>query len=69
MTRISVEVGSGSARFRIGVQAQSIEGALKIGRMLNPGKECKVVFPIDADGFLVEEESVARVEALGTMAA
>jgi hypothetical protein len=69
MIRISVKVGSGPARFRVWVQAQSIERALKIAQTLNPDKECKVMFPIDAEEFFVKEESVARMEALGRVAA
>ena len=69
MIRISVEVSRGLARFRVSVQAESIERALDIAQTLNPGKECKVVFPIDAEGFFVNEESLARMEALGTVAA
>ena len=69
MIKISVEVSGGPTRFRTWVQAQSIERALKIVQTLNPGKECKVIFPIDAEGFFVKEESVARIEALGTVAA
>jgi hypothetical protein len=68
MIRISLEVSSDPARFRVWIQAQSIERALRIAQTLNPGKECNVVFPIDADGFFVKEESGARMEALGTVA-
>lgn len=69
MIRISIEVSSGLARFRVSVKAECIERALDIAQTLNPGKECKVIFPIDAEGFFVKEESVARIEALGTVAA
>ena len=69
MIRISEEVSSGPTRFRVWVQAQSIERALKIVQTLNPAKECKVIFPIDAEGFFVKEESGARMEALGRVAA
>jgi hypothetical protein len=69
MIRISEEVSSGLTRFRVWVQAQSIERALKIVQTLNPGKECKVIFPIYAEGFFVKEESGARMEARGTVAA
>jgi hypothetical protein len=68
MIRISVEVSSGPARIRVWVQVQSIERALKIAQMLNPSKECKVIFPIYAERFFVKEESVTRMEALGTVA-
>jgi hypothetical protein len=65
MIRISVEVSNGSARFRVSVQAQTIERALEIAQRQNPGKECRVAFPIDAETFFAKEYSVARVGALG----
>lgn len=67
--RISVEVSSGLARFRVSVQAESLERALDIAQTLNPGKGCKVVFPIDAEAFFVKEESDAKLGTLGTVAA
>ena len=69
MVRISVEVSSGAARFRVSVQAQSIERALEIAQRQNPGKDCEVRFPIDAESFFVEEDGVAKVEAVGKVAA
>jgi hypothetical protein len=69
MIKISIEVSSGLARFRVSVKAECIERALDIAHTLNPGKECKVIFPIDAEGFFVKEERVARMEALGMVAA
>jgi len=41
MVRISVEVKSGPARFRVGVQAQSIERALEMIQRQYLGKECR----------------------------
>ena len=69
MVRISVEVSSGAARFRVSVQAQSIERALEIVQKQNPGKDCEVRFPIDAESFFVEGDSVAKVGAVGKVAA
>jgi hypothetical protein len=69
MVRISVEVSSGAARFRVSVQAQSIERALEIVERQNPGKTCKVRFPIDGEPFFVEEDSVTKVGAVGKVAA
>jgi hypothetical protein len=69
MVRISIEVSSGAARFRVSVQAQSMERALEIVQRQNPGKDCEVRFPIDAEPFFVEEERVAKVEAVGEVAA
>ena len=69
MARISVEVSCGSARFRVSVQAKSLERALEIAHTQNPGKEYKAIFPMDPQAFSVREESVARVGALGMAAA
>ena len=57
MIKISIEVLSGSsARFEVAAQAESIEEALEMARRHNPGKECKVVFPIDPEGFFVGDD-------------
>jgi hypothetical protein len=69
MVRISVEVSSGAARFRVSVQAQSIERALEIAQRQNPGKDCEVRFPIDAESFFVEDDGVATVGAVEKVAA
>ena len=63
MIRISVQVSSGAARFKVGVEAESIERAVEIVAGQNPGKECEVKFPIDPETFFVEE-SVATVRQL-----
>ena len=55
MIRISVQVRSGAARFKVAVQAESIERALEIAARQNPGKECEVTFPIDPETFFVED--------------
>jgi hypothetical protein len=68
MIRISIEVRSGTARFKVSAQAESIEGALEIAKRYNPGKECKVVFPIDPEGFFVEDD-LGRDGAVGKIAA
>jgi hypothetical protein len=63
MIRISVQVSSGSARFKVAVQAESIERALEIVGRQNPGKDCEVTFPIDPETFLVRD-SVDMVRQL-----
>ncbi len=63
MIRISIQVSSGTARFRVAIQAESIERALEIMARQNPGKECEVTFPIDPETFFVED-SVATVGQL-----
>ena len=60
MVRISVEVGSGAARFRVMLQAESIERALEIASRHNPDKECRVSFPLDPEAFFIEDP-VAKV--------
>jgi hypothetical protein len=43
MIKISIEVRSSTARFKVALVAESIEGALEMAKRYNPGKECKVV--------------------------
>jgi hypothetical protein len=62
MVRVSVEVDSGATRFRVMVQAESIERALEIARSYNPDKECKVTFPLDSEAFFIEEPVAGVVE-------
>jgi hypothetical protein len=69
MPKISVEVKSGTARFRVSVQAQSIERALEIAQRQNPGNECQVTFPIDAEARFAKERSVISMWALGKVGA
>jgi hypothetical protein len=63
MIRISVYVSSGTARFSVAIQAESIERALEIVARQNPGKECEVAFPIDPETFFVDD-SVGAVTQL-----
>jgi len=60
MIRISVEVSSGAARFRVMVQAESIERALEIAKRHNSGKECRVTFPAVATPPLTKKASGLR---------
>ena len=63
MIRISVYVSSGTARFSVAIQAESIERALEIVARQNPGKECEVAYPIDPETFFVDD-SVGAVTQL-----
>ena len=63
MIRISVQVSSGAARFKVALQAESIERALEIAARQNPCKECEMTFPIDPETFFVED-SVTTVKQL-----
>jgi hypothetical protein len=62
MVKVSVEVRSGTARFRVGVQAQSIRKALSMVGGRYPQGEVRVLFPIEPEGFFVREPTaVARM--------
>ena len=63
MVRISIEVSSGAARFRVRVQAESIARALEIAKQHNPGKECQVTFPLDPETFFVGDP-IARIKSV-----
>ncbi len=55
MVRVSVEVRSGAARFRVGVQAPSILEALSLVGGKYPRRELRVAFPIEPERFFVWE--------------
>ena len=54
MVRITVEVGSGATRYRVAVQAESIQRALEIVEGVNPGRDIRVTFPIDPETFFIK---------------
>jgi hypothetical protein len=54
MLEVAIEVQSGTARFGVAVQAQSIQRALGLIEARFPGSTCRVKFPIEAEGFFVE---------------
>jgi hypothetical protein len=54
MVKVSVEVRSGTARFRVSVRAESIRKALDMVRARYPSGEAGVVFPIEPEGFFVD---------------
>jgi hypothetical protein len=58
LVRISVEVRSGVARFRVGVQARGIRKALSMVGGTYPHAEVRVAFPLEPEGFFVREPSV-----------
>ena len=54
MIKVSVELRSGTARFRVEVQAESIQRALSLVGARFPGRTYRVKFPIESEGFFVE---------------
>ncbi len=61
MVKVSVEVRSGAARFRVGIQASSIRRAVSLAEGLYSASDEKVIFPIDPEGFFVEEAFAEEV--------
>jgi len=57
MVSISVEVRSGTARFRVGVQAPSIREALSTVGGRYPRGVVEIAFPIEPEGFFVREQT------------
>jgi hypothetical protein len=57
MVKVSVEVRSGAARFRVGVQAPSITDALGVVRRRYPQGKVTVKFPKEPEGSFVKEQS------------
>ena len=55
--KFSVEVRSGTARFRVGVQAPSIRKALSVVGGRYPHGVVEVALPIEPDGFFVRERT------------
>ncbi len=55
MVRVSIEVRSGAARFRVGIRASNIRRALSLAEGLYPASDVRVIFPIDSEAFFVED--------------
>jgi hypothetical protein len=53
MIKISMEVGEGATLSRATVQAESIREAVSITRGRYPGRDVRVIFPIDAEDFFI----------------
>jgi hypothetical protein len=55
MIKVSVEVRSGTARFGVSVQVESVRRALGMVGGRYPHGEVRLVFPIQPEGFFVRE--------------
>ena len=51
MIEVSVEVREGATFSRVAVQADTIGQAVSITKGCHPGRDVRVVFPIDPEGF------------------
>jgi len=57
MVKVSIEVRYKTARFAVGVQAQSIQHALSIVAARYPKSVARVSFPIDPEGFFLKDDA------------
>ena len=57
MVKVSIEVHDGTARFAVAVLAKSIQEALRIVAARHPGCVARVTFPIEPEGFFVEDSA------------
>jgi hypothetical protein len=55
VVRVSIEVRSGAARFRVGIRASSIRRAVSLAKGLYSSSDVKVIFPIDPERFFIED--------------
>ncbi len=53
MIKVSLEVREGAVLSRVAVQAESICRAVSIVKGRSPGREVRIVFPIDSEEFFV----------------
>jgi hypothetical protein len=60
MVSISVQIDYGATRFRVRVQASSIQRAISLVKGFYSASDVKVVFPIDPEGFFVEDAFAAE---------
>jgi hypothetical protein len=58
LVRISVEVRSGTARFRVGVQTENIKRALGMVGGRYPQGVVKVRFPVETESVFVPEQTL-----------
>ncbi len=55
MVKVSIEVRNNATHFNVAVRAQSIKRAVSVVRGRYPRCDVRVKFPIDPEGFFVEE--------------
>ena len=55
VVEVSIGVSSGAARFQVAVRAESIQRAASIVAVRYPGRDCRVKFLIDPEGFFVND--------------
>ncbi len=61
MVKVSIQVHNGATRFDVAVRAESIRQAVSIVQGRYPGRDIGVKFPIDPEGFFVEDLARAGI--------
>jgi hypothetical protein len=69
MVKVSMEVRSGTARFRVTVQAESMQRALGLVAGRYPTRICRVAFPIEVEDPTAESLAVRAEPQPETLAA
>ena len=59
MVKVCIEVRSGTARFCVAIRAESIRRALDLARRRYPGADVGARFPIEPEGFFVEDTAAS----------
>ena len=65
MIRVTVEVREGAASRRVRATASSIERALELAGGSKPGREVRVLLPIDPEDFFAGDAAPAIPELMG----
>ena len=60
MIRVSMEVRGGTVLSRATVQAESIREAVNITRGRYPGRDVRVMFPIDPEDFFIGDPAKSK---------
>jgi hypothetical protein len=55
MIKVAIEIRDRTTRFRVGVHTPNIEQAMSLVQAWYPSSVAKVSFPIDPEGFFVED--------------
>ena len=64
MVKVSIEVRRGAVSFDVAVRAESIRRAVSLAEGRYPEGNIRVKFPIDPEGFFVENSAAGRGEPI-----
>jgi ribosomal protein L14E/L6E/L27E len=64
MIKVSLEAREGAVLSQVAVQAESISRAVSIVKGRYPGREVRIVFPIDAEEFFIEGPKKVRPDEI-----